>query len=87
MTIPLYKGKGECKNYRTISLLSVLGKIYAGMLVDRVCRVTGDLIDNEQGGFRAERCIDKNFPFMQIGEKARERKCSVHGFYRFREGI
>ena len=29
---PLYKGKGEkteCKNYRGISLLSVVGKIYA----------------------------------------------------------
>ena len=29
--VPLYKGKGkrtECKNYRGISLLSVVGKIY-----------------------------------------------------------
>ena len=50
---PLCKGKGErteCKNYRGISLLSVVGKIYAGILVDRVCRVTGYLIDDEQGG-------------------------------------
>ena len=42
--VPLYKGKGErseCKNYRGISLLSVVGKIYAGILVDRVCIVTG----------------------------------------------
>ena len=33
----LYKGKGErteCKNYRGISL-SVVGKIYAGILVDK----------------------------------------------------
>ena len=33
--VPLYKGKGEkseCKNYRGISLLSVVGKIYAGGL-------------------------------------------------------
>ena len=37
--IPLYKGKRErteCKNYRGISLLSVVGKIYAGILVDTV---------------------------------------------------
>ena len=33
----LYKGKGErteCSNYRSISLLSMVGKIYAGILVD-----------------------------------------------------
>ena len=35
--VPLYKGKGErteCKNYRGISLLNVLRKIYVGILVD-----------------------------------------------------
>ena len=34
---PLYKGKGErteCCNYSGISLLSMFGKIYAGILVD-----------------------------------------------------
>ena len=38
MIIPLYKGKGErteCKNYKDISLLSVVGKIYAGILVGK----------------------------------------------------
>ena len=54
--VPLYKGKGErteCKNYRSISLLSVIDKMYAGILVDRVHRVTRGLIDDEQGGFGA----------------------------------
>ena len=35
----LYKGKWEkieCRNYRGISLLSVAGKIFAGILADRV---------------------------------------------------
>ena len=53
LIIPLYKGEGErteCKNYRGISLFSVVGKIYAGILVDRLHRVTGGLIDDEQGG-------------------------------------
>ena len=39
---PLYKGKGErteCKNYRSISFLSMVGKIYARILVDIVYRV------------------------------------------------
>ena len=51
MIVPLQKGKGEmikCKNYRGISLLSVVGKIYADILVRSV---TGGLIDGEQGGF------------------------------------
>ena len=42
--IPLYKGKEEkteCKNYKGINLLSVVGEIYAGILVIRVCTVTG----------------------------------------------
>ena len=41
--VPLCKDKGEmtkCKNYRGISFLSVVGKIYAGILVDRVRSVT-----------------------------------------------
>ena len=79
--VPLYNGKGERsegKNYRGISLLSVVGIIYAGVLVDRVPRVTGDLIDDEQGGFRTGRGhLDQIFTLNQIGEKAREKKCKV----------
>ena len=43
MIAPLYKGKGkmvECSNYRGINLLSMVGKIYAGILLDRVHKVT-----------------------------------------------
>ena len=39
MIVPLYKGKGErtkCKNYRGISLLSMVGKICGIKRVDRV---------------------------------------------------
>ena len=76
--VPLYKGKGEgteCKNYRGISLLSVVGKIYAGVLVYRVRRVTRSLIDDEQEGFRTGRgCVDQFFTLKQIGEKEREKK-------------
>ena len=63
--VPLYKGKGdrsECSNYRGISLLSMVGKIYAGILVDSVRKVTEGLIDDEQGGFRAGRgCVGQIF--------------------------
>ena len=52
--VPLYNCKGErteCKNYRDISLLSVMEKKYAGILVDRVHRLTDYLIDDGQKGF------------------------------------
>ena len=56
--VPLYKGKGErteCSNYRSISLLSAVGKIYAGTLVEKFRKVTEGLIVDEQGRFRAGR--------------------------------
>ena len=55
MIFKLYKGKGErteCKRYRCIRLLSMVGKIYAGILVDIVHRVTGFMIGDEQGALR-----------------------------------
>ena len=42
-------------NVVIINLFSVGEKIYEGILVDRVHRVTEGLIDDEQGGFRAGR--------------------------------
>ena len=78
MIVSLYKGKlerTECKNY---SLLSVVGKIYAGILVDRVLRVTGGLIDDKQAGFRLGRgCVDQIFTLKKIGEKTREKQAYV----------
>ena len=47
--VPVYEGKGEkteFKNYRDIGLLSVIGKLYAGILVDRIRRVTRGLLDS-----------------------------------------
>ena len=66
----------EGKNYIGISLLlSVVGKIYAKTLVERVRRVTEGLIVDEQGGFRLGRgCVNHIFTLKQIGEKARERE-------------
>ena len=63
--VPLYKGKGErteCSNYRGISLLNVVRKIYAGIQVDRVHKVTKGLADDEPGGFRAGRGLCRSDP-------------------------
>ena len=54
----------------------MVGKIYVGILVGRVRRVTGKVIEDEQGGFRAGmECVDQIFTLKQIGEKPREKKC------------
>ena len=50
--VTLYKDKGEtteCKNYRGISLLSMVEKIYTGILIGRVHKVIV--------GFRAGRGV------------------------------
>ena len=65
-------------------MLSVVGKIYAGIFVNRVCRVTAvGLIDDEEGGFREGRgCVDQIFTLNQIGEK----ECGVYvGFIDFKK--
>ena len=55
-------------------MLSVVDKIYARILVDRIREVTGCLIDDDQGVFRARKgCIDHIFTLKQISEKAREK--------------
>ena len=60
-------------------MLSVVGKIYAGILVDRVRKLREALINDVQRGFRTGRgCVDQPFTLKQIGEKAREKKCRVY---------
>ena len=53
----------------------MVGKIYEGVLVNRVCRVIEGLIDDEQGDFRAWKgCVDQIIKVKLIGEKPREKK-------------
>ena len=76
--IPLYKGKGdslECKNNRGISLLSVPGKVYGRILIDRVIEQSEGQIGEEQSGFRKGRsCADQIFVLRQLSEKLLEKK-------------
>ena len=88
------------KNYRTISFLSVVGKICAGILVDRVCKVTEGLIDDERWSFRARKeYAYQIFILKQIYEKAREkhvefmqvlyiwRQCTIRLIWKFVAGV
>ena len=60
-------------------MISAVGKIYAGNPIDIVRRVTGSLIDDEQGGFREGRwCVDQIFTLKEIGEKPRKKKSRIY---------
>ena len=68
----MVKERGLNVGIIVISLLSVVGRICAWILV-RVRRVIDGLADDEQGGFRVGRkCAD------QIGEKALEKKLRLY---------
>ena len=75
--VPLYKGKGdkyECSSYRGISLLSVVGKVYGRVLIERIRKGTEEVIGEEQCGFRRGRgCVDQVFVVRQICEKFLEK--------------
>ena len=74
--VPVYK-KGsrlDCTNYREISLMSVVGKVFAQVLNERVKGLTVDKVMDEQGGFRAGRgWNDQIFVVKQIVEKTIEK--------------
>ena len=53
-----------------ISLLSVVGKVYGRVLINRIRDTTENVIAEVQGGFRRGRgCTDQIFVVMQICEK------------------
>ena len=60
-------------------MLSVVGKIYAGIGVDRVRTLIGGLIEDEEVGLRAKRgCVDQIFTLKHVSEKARRIKHRVY---------
>lgn len=73
---PLHK-KGsnrDCNNYRGISLLSVVGKVYSAILKKRTRAMVESLLDGNQSGFRPMRgCQDQIFCMRQLIEKFHER--------------
>ena len=71
--VPIYKGKGDkhvCGNYRGISLLSMVGKLFGRVLINRIRDGTEDTLKEEQCGFRRGRgCVDQVFVVRQGCEK------------------
>ena len=79
--VPIHK-KGnvkDCNNYRGISLLSVVGKLYAAIIDRRVRAIVETTLDESQCGFRPMRgCQDQIFCLRQISEKCYERNRDVY---------
>ena len=81
VVVPLFK-KGDrrvCSNYRGITLLSLPGKVYSGVLERRVRRTVEPQIQEEQCGFRPGRgTVDQLYTLSRILEGAWEFAHPVH---------
>ena len=74
--ITLYKNKGDCSdcnNYRGISLLSVIGKMFAHIILHRLQILADRIYPESQSGFHSKRStIDMIFSLCKLQEKCRE---------------
>ena len=80
--VTLYKNKGDrsdCNNYRGISLLSIVGKVFARVVLGRLQTLAARIYPESQCGFRAERStVDMIFSVRQIQEKCREQNMPLY---------
>ena len=74
--VTLYKNKGDrsdCNNHRGISLMSIVGKCFARVVLTRLQKIAERVYPESQCGFRAKRSTtDMIFSFRQLQEKCRE---------------
>ena len=80
--ITLYKNKGDrsdCNNYRGISLLSIVGKAFARVVLGRLQPLADRVYPETQCGFRAARStIDMVFSLRQLQEKYHEQRQTLY---------
>ena len=77
--VTLFKNKGDrsdCNNYRGISILSsVVGKVFARVVLTRLQILAGRIYPESQCGFRSGRStVDMIFSVRQLQEKCREQQ-------------
>lgn len=85
--VSLYKSKGgksKYKNYREVSLLCIVSKVYGRTVIGCVKRISEAPVGEEKGGFRKARgCVDQIFAHIQAVGKALEKKKGVYNIYGF----
>jgi hypothetical protein len=70
--VPVYKkgDKHDCKNYRGISLLSIVSKVFMRIIQRRIQNRKEEITREEQAGFRVGRgCCDQIFTLRQLLEQ------------------
>ena len=81
--LPLYKGKGSktnCGDYRGISLLEAVGKVFSKVLSNRLIKwICPNVIPESQCGFRTGRgTMDMIFSARQLMEKCIEQRVPLY---------
>ena len=81
LIVALYKNKGskaDCGKYRGISLLSIVGKIFARIVLNRLIAVPEANIPKAQYGFLPGRStVDMIFTVRQVQEKCLEQNLDL----------
>ena len=69
------RSRAECGKYRGVSLLSIDGKIFARVILNRLAAVAEQNLPKAQCGFRPGRCtVNMIFVMRQLREKCTEHK-------------
>ena len=73
LNLPKKGDLSDCNNWKGITLLSVPGKIFCSILLNRIRSAVERVPREEQAGFRPGRfCIDQIFPLINILEQSNE---------------
>ena len=80
--VTLFKNKGDrhdCNNYRGISLLSIVDKLFARIVLHRLETLAERIYPESQCGFCSKRStVDMIFSVRQLQEKCREQNQPLH---------
>lgn len=89
--VPIYKKKDklDCNNYRGVSLLCHISKVFTQILLQRMRARTDEILSEEQAGFRANRStVDQIFTLRQLAEKYTEMNRGLYiGYIDFKKAF
>ena len=82
VTIPKKGDLMDCRNYRTIALMSHVGKIFMMILLERLKAQTEEHLADEQAGFRKDRnTVQQILMLRLIAEKAKRKGRAVYNCF------